>query len=112
MYTPETRDVGSSDRCHSERRHTLYTQSDNRVSVFGLPSGWGYDVGTVQLLITIFVAAFDIWFVWRVIWIPFVQKVKREDRPYLFATIGEQAKGARIAAETVQKIRGADDTKK
>jgi hypothetical protein len=43
--------------------------------------------------------------VWRVVWIPFVRHVKKEDRPYLFAGIGEQAKGYREAAERVKARR-------
>lgn len=70
-----------------------------------LPKGWGYNVGTLQLLITIVVAAFDIVVVWFGVWIPLRRSVERRDLPYLWRGVADYARASRLEAETNSRLR-------
>lgn len=70
-----------------------------------VPGGFGYNVATLQFLITLGLATFDIYVVWLAIWIPFVRNVKKEDRQYLFRSVGETAHAERLRVEAVERVR-------
>jgi hypothetical protein len=89
------------------------------VNWFGLlPSGFGYNVSTVQLLITIAIATFDVIVVWFGVWIPMRRSVARGDRPFIWRGLAEYAAAARKGHEAelarakreeerMQRIRGS-----
>jgi hypothetical protein len=70
-----------------------------------VPAGFGYNVGTLQFLITIAVAAFDIVVVWFGVWIPLHRSVAREDRPYLWRGVADYARAGREGAEAQARMR-------
>lgn len=70
-----------------------------------VPGGLGYNVGTIQMSLTIGAVSLDVWLAIRVFWIPFVRNVAKADRPYLFSRIGVEAHEQRVAAERVAKLK-------
>ena len=70
-----------------------------------LPSGIGWNVATLQFGITVAIGAFDIWFLWFKVWIPFFRAVKEEDRPFLWTGIGDLARNNREAAEVQERLK-------
>jgi hypothetical protein len=70
-----------------------------------LPAGVGYNVETLQLLITIVVAAFDIVVVWFGVWIPLRRSVARGDLPYLWKGVADYARASHLEAETNSRLR-------
>ena len=70
-----------------------------------LPSGFGYNVETVQLLITIVVAAFDIVVVWFGVWIPMRREVDPKDRRYIWRGLADYARASRLEHETNARLR-------
>lgn len=69
--------------------------------------GWGWDVATAQFLITCSLGVLDLWVMYRVFWIPFVRNVAKEDRPYLFARMGREAKHEHEAADLERRVKGS-----
>ena len=73
--------------------------------VWLVPGGFGYNVSTLQLLLTIAIGTFDVVVVWFGVWIPMRRAVAPEDRAYLWRGIAGYAKGERERAELERKMR-------
>jgi hypothetical protein len=69
-----------------------------------VPDGFAYNVGTLQFLLTVAVASFDIVVVWWGVWIPLRRSVAPEDRAYLWRGIAAYAKGERVRAEDLERL--------
>ncbi len=72
-----------------------------------VPSGIGYNAETIQLLVTLAVATFDIVVVWFGVWIPLRRSVAPEDRPFLWTGIAGYAKANREEHDRDVRMRGA-----
>lgn len=70
-----------------------------------IPAGLGYNVQTLQFLITVIVAAFDIVVVWWGVWIPMRREVDPQDRKYIWRGLADYARASRLEAETNSRIR-------
>jgi hypothetical protein len=58
----------------------------------------------VQLSITLVAVTVDLLIVVRLVWIPLIRSMPKEDRPYLWSSVASYAKTAREAAETDRRL--------
>ena len=58
----------------------------------------------IQLAITGVAVTVDLFIVVRLVWIPLIRSMPKEDRPYLWASVATYAREARKAAETQARL--------
>ena len=69
-----------------------------------LPAGVGYNVESLQLLITIVIAGIDLWVIYRVLWKQLIGPVAPEDRPYIGYELRDHAKAAHEGADSDRRL--------
>ena len=74
-----------------------------------LPDGVGWNVGSLQLLMTVIAVGVDIGVVFRAVWVPLMRATRPEDRPYIFSGIADFARKARLAAEWEARMKKEEE---